>query len=122
MIDAYDVSMTDTVSLFRAFIRVVEAGSFTRVAQEQNRHQALVDAVAANRHSLEMAESLFVKGRVNFLDVLDTRRTLYQADDLLAVSDQAVAIDLIALYKALGGGWETLAPQATNSLSTAPSP
>jgi NodT family efflux transporter outer membrane factor (OMF) lipoprotein len=91
-------------------------------AQEQNRHQALADAVADNRHSLEMAESLFAKGRVNFLDVLDTRRSLYQADDLLAVSDQAVAIDLIALYKALGGGWETLTSDAAKSLSTAPLP
>jgi NodT family efflux transporter outer membrane factor (OMF) lipoprotein len=89
-------------------------------AQEQNRHQALADAVADNRHSLEMAESLFAKGRVNFLDVLDARRSLYQADDLLAISDQAVAIDLIALYKALGGGWEILTPQAASPLSSAP--
>jgi multidrug efflux system outer membrane protein len=87
-------------------------------AQEQNRHQALADAVAENRRSLEMAESLFAKGRINFLDVLDARRTLYQADDLLAISDQAVAIDLIALYKALGGGWETLASQSAKSLSS----
>jgi NodT family efflux transporter outer membrane factor (OMF) lipoprotein len=91
-------------------------------AQEQNRHQALADVVTGNRRSLQMAEGLFAKGRVNFLDVLDARRTLYQSDDLLAVSDQAVAIDLIALYKALGGGWETLTPQSANPLSSAPSP
>ena len=91
-------------------------------AQEQNRHQALADQVAESRRSLVMADSLFAKGRVNFLDVLDARRSLYQADDMLAVSDQAVAIDLIALYKALGGGWETLAREPENSPSTAPSP
>jgi DNA-binding transcriptional LysR family regulator len=34
--------MTDTISLFRAFIRVVEAGSFTRVALEQNSSQPTV--------------------------------------------------------------------------------
>jgi hypothetical protein len=38
----------------------------------------------------------------------------------LAASDQSVSLDLIALYKALGGGWETL-PQA-RALATAVSP
>jgi len=77
-------------------------------AQEQNRHQALTDAVAQNRQSLDLAERMYQYGRVSFLDVLDARRSLYQADDLLASSDQGVAVDLIALYKALGGGWESL--------------
>src|ERR1700719_1327894 len=39
--------MTDTVSLFRAFIRVVEAGSFTRVAHEQNSSQPTVSRQVA---------------------------------------------------------------------------
>ena len=39
--------MTDTISLFRAFIRVVEAGSFTRVAQEQNSSQPTVSRQVA---------------------------------------------------------------------------
>jgi outer membrane protein, multidrug efflux system len=91
-------------------------------AQEQNRHQALADAAAENRRSLDMADALYTEGRVNYLDVLDARRSLYQSDDDLAVSDQAVSIDLIALYKALGGGWEPLTREAAKSLSTASSP
>src|ERR1700682_3898937 len=39
--------MTDTVSLFRAFIRVVEAGSFTRVAHEQNSSQPTISRQVA---------------------------------------------------------------------------
>ena len=39
--------MADTISLFRAFIRVVEAGSFTRVAQEQNSSQPTVSRQVA---------------------------------------------------------------------------
>jgi len=89
-------------------------------AQEQNRHRALADAVFENRRSLEMADGMYKNGRVNFLDVLDARRSLYQSDDELALSDQTVSLDLIALYKALGGGWETL-PQ-TSASATAPSP
>jgi outer membrane protein, multidrug efflux system len=50
------------------------------------------------------------------------RRSLYQSDDQLAVSDKAVSLDLISLYKALGGGWETLAQQPAKKLSTAALP
>ena len=39
--------MTDTISLFRAFIRVVETSSFTRVAQEQNSSQPTVSRQVA---------------------------------------------------------------------------
>jgi outer membrane protein, multidrug efflux system len=89
-------------------------------AQEQNRHGALADAAADNRRSLDLADGMYKNGRVNFLDVLDARRSLYASEDQLALSDQAVSVDLIALYKALGGGWESL-PQAP-ALATAASP
>jgi NodT family efflux transporter outer membrane factor (OMF) lipoprotein len=77
-------------------------------AREQNRHTALAVEVAQNRRSLAMADALYTNGRVNFLDVLDARRSLYQSDDELAASDQAISVDLVTLYKALGGGWETV--------------
>lgn len=89
-------------------------------AQEQNRHRALTDAVAQNRRALELADTLYSYGRVNFLDVLDARRTVYQSDDQLALSDQSVSLDLIVLYKALGGGWET--PPQAPALATAVPP
>jgi NodT family efflux transporter outer membrane factor (OMF) lipoprotein len=91
-------------------------------AQERNRHRALADEVAENQRSLDMANGLYAKGRINFLDVLDVRRSLYQSEDQLAVSDQAVSLDLIALYKALGGGWETMTREPAKELSTASSP
>ena len=82
----------------------------TAYAQEQNRRQFLAEAVAEDRRSLAMADGLYAGGQVNYLDVLDSRRSLFQSEDQLAVSEQAVSIDLVALYKALGGGWESLAP------------
>jgi outer membrane protein, multidrug efflux system len=89
-------------------------------AQEQNRHRALADAVSENRRSLEMADSLYKNGRVNFLDVLDARRSLYQSDDELALSDQTVSLDLIALYKALGGGWEAVPQTSASAAASSP--
>jgi outer membrane protein TolC len=91
-------------------------------AQEQNRHQALTDEVAENRRSLDMANGLYANGRVNYLDVLDAQRSLYQSEDQLAASNQAVSLNLIALYKAMGGGWETLTTVPPKALSIAPSP
>jgi outer membrane protein TolC len=91
-------------------------------AQEQNRHRALTVEVAENQRSLEMASTLYDEGRVSFLDVLDARRSLYQSDDLLATSDQAVSLDLIALYKSLGGGWEVLTRESASDRATVPAP
>jgi NodT family efflux transporter outer membrane factor (OMF) lipoprotein len=91
-------------------------------AQEQNRHAALADEVAGDRRSLGMANGLFAQGQVNYLDVLDAERSLYASEDALAASDQAVSLDLVALYKALGGGWETLAQEHARGPSTSSSP
>ena len=91
-------------------------------AQEQNRHQALTDEVAENRRSLDMANGLYANGRVNYLDVLDAQRSLYQSEDQWAASNQAVSLNLIALYKAMGGGWETMTRASAKALTTAPPP
>jgi NodT family efflux transporter outer membrane factor (OMF) lipoprotein len=91
-------------------------------AQEQNRHGALAEAVSENRRSLDMANGLYTEGRVNYLDVLDAERSLDQSEDQLAVSDQAISLDLIALYKALGGGWEAPAQDSPNGTATASAP
>ena len=76
-------------------------------ANEQVRQAALAEAVAANRRALELANELYTKGLGNFMNVLDAERSLYQTADQLADSERAVADNLVALYKALGGGWET---------------
>lgn len=45
-------------------------------------------------------------GLGTYLAVLDAQRAQYATQDALAQSDQAVVVDLIATYKALGGGWD----------------
>jgi outer membrane protein, multidrug efflux system len=75
-------------------------------ANEQARYKALSDAVAANRASLELANDRYSNGLADFLNVLDAERSLYQSEDQLADSQGTVSVNLVALYKALGGGWE----------------
>jgi multidrug efflux system outer membrane protein len=68
------------------------------------------DAAAASRTAAHIARTRFEGGMVDFLDVLDAERTQLAAEDSLARSRTDAATSLIALYKALGGGWEA-APQ-----------
>jgi multidrug efflux system outer membrane protein len=53
-----------------------------------------------------LAHDLYQKGLGSFLNVLDAERSLYQTEDQLVDSERAVSANLVALYKALGGGWE----------------
>jgi NodT family efflux transporter outer membrane factor (OMF) lipoprotein len=81
-------------------------------ANEQTRRESLQDAVTASRNSLDLANKLYANGLTDFLHVLDAERSLYQTQDALAQSDRTVSVDLVSLYKSLGGGWETSAQNA----------
>ena len=73
---------------------------------EQARREALAMSVAADQRALEIAIAQYRVGSTEYLDVLDSQRSLYRAQDGLAQVDTSVSENLVALYKALGGGWE----------------
>jgi len=75
--------------------------------REVERYARLEAAVAADRKAVDLANELYRKGLTSFLDVLDAQRALYVAQAELARSQAQVTLDLVALYKALGGGWES---------------
>jgi NodT family efflux transporter outer membrane factor (OMF) lipoprotein len=81
--------------------------ALTAYAKEQIRRQQLGDAVKSSEESLRLANQLYANGLSNFINVLDAERSLYQAQDALVQSDRTISANLIALYKSLGGGWET---------------
>jgi NodT family efflux transporter outer membrane factor (OMF) lipoprotein len=87
-------------------VREVE-DSLASYRTEQLRRKSLTDAVDASREAVDLARQQYEKGVIDFLTVLDTQRTLLEAQNVLAQSDSAVSLDLVSLYKALGGGWET---------------
>jgi outer membrane protein, multidrug efflux system len=76
-------------------------------AKERIRHQALAASTEDFRRSQLLALDRYEQGYANYLDVLEAQRSLYAAQDSLAQSDQQMIDNLIAIYKALGGGWET---------------
>jgi multidrug efflux system outer membrane protein len=73
---------------------------------EQIRRKALADAVDASTAAVAIARQQYEQGVVDFLQVLDAQRSLLEAQDSLTQSDSAISTDMVALYKALGGGWD----------------
>lgn len=86
-------------------------------AQSRVRHEKLAAEVTADREAVTIATRLYKQGLNDFLSVLDAERSLYSADDKLAQSERDTALELVALYKALGGGWQTEG-HAANSQGT----
>jgi outer membrane protein, multidrug efflux system len=75
-------------------------------AKERSRHQALAASAWDFKRSEMLARERYEEGYANYLDVLEAQQSLYGAQDSLAQSDQQLIDDLIAIYKALGGGWD----------------
>jgi outer membrane protein, multidrug efflux system len=80
--------------------------ALTAYSLEQKRRSALEDAVAANQKAVRIAQQRYEQGVTDFLNVLVAQGSLFSSQDAKVQSDRAVATDLVALYKALGGGWE----------------
>jgi NodT family efflux transporter outer membrane factor (OMF) lipoprotein len=75
-------------------------------AKEQERRRALAEAVVNNRQAVDLAMKLYIAGKTDFLNVLTAERNLFVNEDALTESTRTLATNLVALYKALGGGWE----------------
>jgi NodT family efflux transporter outer membrane factor (OMF) lipoprotein len=72
---------------------------------ERRRTHSLDESEQANAQSAQLAENLYRRGLTDFLTVLDAQRQLYESQEALVRSQQTMTTDAIALYKALGGGW-----------------
>jgi outer membrane protein, multidrug efflux system len=80
-------------------------------SKEHAHHQALVAAVAASHRAVDLADKLYTEGLTDFINVLQAQQSLFSTEDALVQSTAAVSTDLVALYKALGGGWAAAAPE-----------
>ncbi|MEY3288262.1 MAG: hypothetical protein RLZZ419_504 [Pseudomonadota bacterium] len=76
-------------------------------SNEQHRHQSLAQAFVASQLAVQMADERYNNGLTMFLDVLQSQQALFQAQRNLVDSQAQLSTDLVALYKALGGGWQT---------------
>ncbi len=77
-----------------------------RYQQEQLRQTQLMQTVDVQRRQLDFARQRYYLGDTAFSGVLNARMQLAQLNEQQLLSRQALATNLIALFKALGGGFE----------------
>jgi outer membrane protein TolC len=73
---------------------------------QQDRLRNLGNALDAAERAVAVASQRYDRGFTNYLDVLDAQRELYALQDQYATTQEAVVLQYVGLYKALGGGWE----------------
>lgn len=70
----------------------------------------LAEAVVKNKHYAFLVEKRNEMGLVNVIDVIDSIRDLNASEQTLLDSETSLLIDIITIYKALGGGWQPVEP------------
>jgi len=76
-------------------------------------------ALGANRRSHDHARARYAAGDISLVELMATERLLHEAQIATARARTAAAVQLVALYKALGGGWD--APAAISTSPAHPS-
>jgi NodT family efflux transporter outer membrane factor (OMF) lipoprotein len=92
----------------RTILNAVEEvdNAINNYTAQQDRLQNLGNALTAAQRAVQVASQRYDRGFTPFLDVLDAQRELYALQDQYAAAQEEVVLQYIALYKAIGGGWE----------------
>lgn len=75
-----------------------------RYAKEQSRLAIIAEQAQAARRAEALAQIRYREGSEDFLSLLDAQRSQLAADDALAAAEATVNVNVVAVYKALGGG------------------
>ncbi len=78
---------------------------------EQLRRVQLQESATQSRRALKLAQDRYAQGVADFLAVLDAQRSVLAAEQALTDSTTTVSTNLVQIYKALGGGWESDFPE-----------
>lgn len=102
---AEEAALLNYRSTILSAIEEVE-GSLVAYYKGQEQRMALLREVEADKLSMQLASERYLNGLTGFIDVLDAERSLYSSQTRLSQSETDVSTNLVALYKALGGGWQ----------------
>ncbi|WP_298692574.1 efflux transporter outer membrane subunit [uncultured Sphingomonas sp.] len=83
--------------------------ALTAYAEAQHAQADTLTTTQADARALRAAEQQYAEGVTTFIDVIQAQTALLQSQDAGARANARVEIALVSLYKALGGGWETVA-------------
>jgi outer membrane protein, multidrug efflux system len=108
-IEAADARAQANLALYeRTALTALEEteNALVEFGRSQARRDFLKTSAKASEQAAGLARHRFEEGVADFLTVLDAERTMLEAQDRLARSETETATALVAVYKALGGGWE----------------
>jgi multidrug efflux system outer membrane protein len=79
--------------------------SLTAYSEQEKVWQSLEKSGKANNHVVQIAHERYVAGISSLLDVLDAQRSLYNTQNQVTIAKAQTSINLISVYKSLGGSW-----------------
>jgi len=101
---------------FHAYVEALQIAfrevedSLVAVRAFREEHAARARQVVAARNAARLSRARYDAGVVDYLEVLDTERTLFEAELDESATRQASLVSVVQLYKALGGGWSPEEP------------
>ena len=88
-------------------------------AEAQHRRVAAAASSEADARALRAADQQYRQGATSLLDVIAAQEGVLQGENTVAQAQADLALRLIDLYRALGGGWESLPPVAPGAKTPA---
>ncbi|MBA6065061.1 efflux transporter outer membrane subunit [Pseudomonas mosselii] len=82
------------------------SNAFSDYGKRQQRLLALMRQSDASRKAAELASVRYREGTVDYLVLLDAERERLSAEDAQAQGEVELYSGIVAIYKALGGGWQ----------------
>jgi outer membrane protein TolC len=100
-----------------AIVRALEdvENSLVAFGNERSRAETLEIAATSADSAFSRAQSLYDRGQIDLLPLLDAQRTRLAVRVSSNDSDTQLLLDSVQLYKSLGGGWQVFEPVAANS-------
>ena len=97
-----EAALAYSEALEKAYEQVRTA--YSAYTQEYHRNQSLQRAVKAATDAVTISKDLYKNGLRDFNNVLEAQRSRLQLEEEFVISRGQITLDLISLYKALGGG------------------
>jgi NodT family efflux transporter outer membrane factor (OMF) lipoprotein len=101
---AYKEALAGFRASYHSALEEVES-ALANYYSERSRAAGLEESLGQSRQALALAQERYRRGLTSFLDVLTAQSSVHTAQRSLTQSQALILTDLVALHKALGGGW-----------------
>jgi multidrug efflux system outer membrane protein len=105
----YEQAVSDYADAILNAFAEVEGALLTRKKQLERRDREIIFLEEA-RATQRVAQNRYIKGLIEYLDVLDAQQTRFTAEDNLALVDLNILTNRVNLHRALGGSWAVPEP------------